>query len=235
MLHLIRTLAKMPGERKQDGLTIIEIMIALAIAAIALTGAYGLMLAAGKHYRSSVAMTDMYAYSRLAMERLFRDISETSNETVAVKTTNIRSEDGLRDDAISFASARDASGQFQLATYGAFNFMRPVWQKAIIYYLLDDGSGNGKTLYRKVAAKYDWEINYDPTQAMDMEGEIIAWNVDYMYFGPPYPEVDPEITRKDHVLEVSLGLLKSQEDMKVGPARTIELNTSVPMMNRDKK
>ena len=222
-----------------DGYTLMEVMIAMTIAMISLLGAYALMLSIGRHYRDSSAMTDMYADSRIAVERLFRDLSETSNSTVVVRTTDIRSEEGLRDDAISFASARGEDGTFQLGTYGAFNFVRPIHQKAIIYYLLNDaGNGTGgysKKLYRKEIPKTDWDDNYDPTWAMDENGEVIARNVDYMYFGLPYPAVDPEVTRQDHVLDVSIGFLRSLEEMEAGPARTVKVNTGIPMMNRGEK
>lgn len=243
MVYRIRKFMRTPCGHAQSGFTIMEAAIAMTVALISLIAAYALVLAAGRHHRASAEMTDMYSYSRLAMERMVRDISETSNETVTVRTTYVNSLDYVRDDAISFASARDEDGRFQLASYGAFDFMRPVWQKAIVYYLLEDeNNGNGengysKTLYRKEVFWDDWGAdtgNYDPTLAMDTNGEVIAWNVDYMYFGTPYPEINPEITRKDHVLEVSLGFLKNQDEMGVGPARTIKLNTGAPMMNRDK-
>ena len=242
MLHSIRSFVKMPGRHGQEGLTVIEIVIAVSIAAVALTGAYGLMIAAGNHFRSSATATDMYASSRLTMDRIFRDISETSNETVKVVTTNYESESGHRDDAISFASARDVNGEFQLGSYGAFNFTRPVWQKAIVYYLLNDYEQSGtsedvsrcKNLYRKEVYTHNWEGgNFDPTVVMDTEGEVITGNVEYMHFGTPIA-ADPEITRQDHVLEVSLGFLMKEKDTKAGARRTIELTTAVPMMNRQR-
>ncbi len=244
-----------------DGYALMEIMIAITVAMVSLLGAYALVLSIGRNYRDSSAMTDMYADSRIAVERLFRDLSETSNSTVMVRTTGIRTEDGIRDDAISFASARDENGIFQLGTYGSFNFVRPIHQKAIVYYLLHDtgeappdtppgGPPNGgvtenpppaagvygsKKLYRKEIPKTDWDTNYDPMWAMDENGELIAQNVDYMYFALPYPVVDPEVTRQDHVLDVSIGFLKDVDEMEAGPARTVKINTGIPMMNRDKR
>ena len=128
----IRTLVRKPGPNSRSGFTLMEAIVALSIGIIGLAGVSTLMLASGKHYRDANKMTDMYSYSRLAIDRLFRDISETSVSTIMVRTTEVRSDEGLRDDAISFASARDGSGEFQVGTYGAFNFTRPSWQKAIV-------------------------------------------------------------------------------------------------------
>ena len=239
MFYPIRMFVRTPDSYSRDGFVLMETMIAMTIALFSLFGAYALMLSIGRHYRDSTAMTDIYADSRIAVERLFRDLSETSNFTVMVRTTGVRSEENLRDDAISFASARGEDGTFQLGPYGAFNFVRPIYQKAIVYYLLDDaGNGTGvysKTLYRKEILKTDWDTNYDPTWAMDENGEVIARNVDYMYFGSPYPEVAPEVTRQDHVLDVSIGFLRNLEQMEAGPERTMKVSTGIPMMNREKK
>ncbi len=77
-----------------DGFSLTETMVALTVGVICIFGAFALIAAVEKHYSASVAVTDMYDCSRLAMGKLFRDISETSNTTITVQTTEIRSEDG---------------------------------------------------------------------------------------------------------------------------------------------
>jgi prepilin-type N-terminal cleavage/methylation domain-containing protein len=179
------------GHRSQRGFTMIETVMALVVASISVVGAYGLTLAIGKHYRSSAAVADIYRQSRIGMERLFRDISETSNKTITI-TYN----------AISFASARDANGDFQSESYGHLNYARPVWQKAIVYCV------SSEKLYRMEIPRTDWSTNHDPTEAMDEDGELIAGNVMCMDFHPT------EVTTQDHLLEVTLEFLVSQEKVE---------------------
>lgn len=226
MFRLTQMFARIRNRCSQRGFTLMETVIALGVASISVIGAYSLALVIEKHYRSSSAVSDVYRQSRIAMERMFRDISETSNETITITYDPY--------DAISFASARDENGDFQSETYGALNFSRPVWQKAIVYYTLPDNDGD-KDLYRKEIPKTDWSTNYDPVEAMDTDGEVIAGNLTYMYFDY-YPA---DALAQAHVLSVSLGFLITRDEVKVGPVPgedqgIINLSTRVPIMNREK-
>jgi hypothetical protein len=237
MFHLTKPFAEIENPWSQRGTTLLEVTMAVAVTLIVIMGAYGLVLAVGNHQRSSAAVADMNDYCSIAMERLFREISETSNERIVIVTTNVRGEDGVREDAISFASARDANGVFQTETYGALGFGRPVWQKAVVYCIREYTDNDGKhhkSLFRKEIPKTDWSSNYDPIQAIDSPGEAIAENADYMYFGLPYPQSAPVIGRQDHVLQVHLRFSRTREEMQAGPARSASLSTAIPIMNRKK-
>ena len=211
----------------QRGFTLLETVVALLAASISVMAAYGLILGVGKYHRSSARLADIHRDSRTTMERIFRDISETSNTTI-----------NITNDYISFASARDANGEFQLRPYSSvLKSHRPDWQKVIIYYLLD--SGERKDLYRKEVTKTNWSANYEPGNLQALDGELIAQNVVYMYFGY-YPA---ETLDKAHVLTASLGFLITRDKVEagaipgkyVGPgAVAVELSTTIPIMNRER-
>jgi hypothetical protein len=154
---------------------------------------------------------------------MFREISETSNRTITII-----------DDAISFASARDGDGVFHEESYGFLAYGRPVWQKAVVYYVYtsyDPIAGkNIPNLHRKEIPKTNWSTNYDPVYAMDEDGEVVARNImaiDLDY----YPA---ETLAQAHVLNVSLTFMKDQDDVEAQLTPGMTLNTTIPIMNRDK-
>jgi hypothetical protein len=151
---------------------------------------------------------------------MFKELSETSNKTVAY-TWN----------AISFASARGADGEFQLRPYSyVLKSHRPSWQKAIIYYYLPGEDGINK-LYRVEIPRTNWASNYDDldTPALEeLNGEFIADNI--MYMGFDYSPADS--LAKAHVLNVYMdfGSFNHSEDPDELP--WVHLTTRVPLMNR---
>jgi type II secretory pathway pseudopilin PulG len=205
------------------GFTLVETVVALGVAAISVIGAYGLVIAIEKHYRSSAVVAEAQRQCRIAMERMFKDISETSNETITIAHDPHV--------AISFASARDANGNFQSESYGHLGYGRPVWQKAVVYYVYEDtndAGGSHSNLYRKEIPKTNWSSNYNPIQAIDANGEVIAENIAYVYFDPT------EITIQDHILNVYLELSLNQDKVEAGPIPEIRLNTGIPILNRQR-
>lgn len=221
MFHLRRIFARILSQRSRRGFTLFETVIALSVASISVLGAYGLTLLVEKHYRGSNALATMHGEARIAVERMFMDLSETSNETVAY-TWN----------AISFASARGADGEFQLKPYSyILKSHRPAWQKAIIYYILEDEEGNGK-LYRAEVSKTDWSSNYedlDEPALADLDGEFVADNVISMWFDH-YPA---DSLDKAHILGVNLEFgSQPSEEGEASKLPQIYLTTRVSLMNR---
>lgn len=211
-----RILKNICGQYNKAGFSMIESVIALSVATITVMGAYSLTIAIERQYKVSVVTSDMYSKSRIAIERIFKDISETSNETITIT-----------DNAISFASARDDNGDFMLREYNrVLKSHRPDWQKAIIYYIFDDG--NGRKLYRKEIPKTDWSANYDPDQAIDSDGEVVARDIVSMNFD--YSPADSLV--RAHILQVSLIFSKTRDEIESGPLPGVTLTTRVPIMNR---
>lgn len=203
---------------REKGFSLIELFIAIAITSIAIIGAYGLVIATENYYKTSTKTSIMYDQSRIALERMYRDMSETSNQTIAIGSY-----------AISFASPRDENGDFVYEDYTKIlSTKRPSWQKAIVYYLY--GSGDERKLYRKEIPKTDWSSNYDPGQAIDGNGEIIAENAVSMSFSY-YPA---ETLQQAHTIQVNLELTTSRNEIETGALPTVKLNTRIPFMNRRK-
>ena len=220
MFRLKQILARMCNWRSESGFSLFETVIALGVASISVLGAVGLTLAIENHYRNSRSLANMHGESRIAIERMFKELSETSNKTVAY-TWN----------AISFASARGADGEFQLRPYSyVLKSHRPSWQKAIIYYYLPDDDGVNK-LYRAEIPKTNWASNYDDldTPALEeLNGEFVADNL--MSMGFDYYPADS--LAKAHVLNVFMdfGSFNHSEDPDELP--WVHLTTRVPLMNR---
>ncbi len=222
MYNLKRIYARICNRRSQSGFSILETVIALSVASISILGAYGLTLALEKNYRDSNELATMHGESRITMERMFKDLSETSNKTVSY-TWN----------AISFASPRGANGEFCLKPYSSVLMShRPSWQKAIIYYLIEQTDGGNK-LYRAEVPKTDWASNYEELseQALaQLNGEFIAADVLSMTF-----DYSPAVSLdKAHILKVSLdfgselaGTAEGADELPL-----VHLTTRVPLMNR---
>jgi hypothetical protein len=193
------------------------------MAAVSMLAVFGVVLSIENQYRNSNTVVDVYRDARIAIERMFREISETSNRTVTII-----------DDAISFASARDGDGVFHEESYGFLAYGRPVWQKAVIYYVYtsyDPVSGrNIPKLHRKEILKTNWSTNYDPVYAMDANGEVVARNI----MGMDLDYSPAETLAQAHVLNISLVFMKDQDGIKAQLTPGMTLNTTIPIMNRDR-
>jgi Tfp pilus assembly protein PilV len=216
MGYLIKRLMNMEKLPYEKGLSLTELLIAIVIASISIIGVFSLTIATEKNYKTSIKVSNMYDQSRIAMERIFKEISETSNDTITIKN-----------DAISFASARDSNGIFRFKEHNVvLKSERPSWQKAVVYYLYSDS--NKKKLYRKEITKTDWSTNYDPSGVINANGEVIAESVISIVFSY-YPA---DTIQKAHTLKVNLILSKNKEELGTGIPSSVVLNTRIPIMNR---
>jgi len=218
LLFLNRKLSSISRIHHKNGFSLVEGTIAVAIGLIIIMGIYSLLIVTGKYYKNSQSETRMYNDSRVAIERMFKDISETSSNTITIASN-----------AISFASARDENGNFILKPYSnVLKSDRPDWQKAIVYYVLE--GDKGKSLYRKEIKKTNWSSNYDPNQAIDANGELIAQDVKTMNF-----DFSPaDSIKRAHTLQVNLVFSKTKDEVGSDIVPKMNLSTRIPIMNRGK-
>lgn len=218
-------------QKGSRGFTLLETVLGISVALIGLLGAYGLTVVIGKHQRSSNSTAAIYRESRTAIERMFKEISETSDTTITIG-----------DNAISFASARDENGDFQLRPYsGIFMSDRPDWQKAIIYYKLE----NSRRLIRTSVPKTNWSTNYEALesgQLQELSGRVMAKNIDSMSFEPVYTGPSARYSMLNATLQFSAVREGEQQEtdpgeavIQVGAGAIPEgvLSTRIPIMNRE--
>ncbi|MBM3211297.1 prepilin-type N-terminal cleavage/methylation domain-containing protein [Candidatus Poribacteria bacterium] len=216
MSYLIKHLTNIKKMSYDNGFSLTELLIATVVASISIVGIFSLTTVMEKNYKASIKVSNMYDQSRIAMERMFKEISETSNDTITIQSN-----------AISFASARDVNGNFIYKDYTwVLKSIRPSWQKAIVYYL--HGDSNKKKLYRKEITKTNWSTNFNPNGVIDANGEVIAESVSSITFSI-YPA---DTIQKAHSLQVNLVLSKSKDELGIGIPSSVNLNTRIPIMNR---
>jgi len=151
---------------KNEGFTLMEIMITAAISTIGVATAFVLLSASYRFVNSGADINQVQQGTRATVKQMLREVREGARETVVVA--------GQNDSAISFASARNSSGDFEIGEDGT-----PVWQKAVVYYQKPDTSD----LYRYETSKTDWESNFDPTDVINNGyGIIIARDVSSIQF-----------------------------------------------------
>ncbi|MBD3181163.1 prepilin-type N-terminal cleavage/methylation domain-containing protein [Candidatus Poribacteria bacterium] len=210
----------------EEGLTLVEILISLVIMSISILGTYGILIAVQEQQSDKIDTIRMYDEARIALDRMYREISETSNRTVSAGT-------GCK--GVSFASARNSNGVFQWETYGSLNFSRPVWKKAVIYYVYKKSpqEPNKLCLYRKTVNKTNWSgqnRHYNTCGAVGYNGEIVAEDVYDLTFYPT------DVTAQNHYIQVNLEMKitpdEDEDEEAIQPG--IKLSTVIPMMNRER-
>lgn len=119
----------------RSGATLLEVVMALAILSIVLGSIYGVFVLAVKRAEHAQARAKIQQETRVAIDRIARELRETSRDPAAVQFYNT----ACTGCAIGFRTARDAAGNFvvemnnMLPTYG-----QPQWQGVV--YLYRDGA-----------------------------------------------------------------------------------------------
>jgi hypothetical protein len=228
MFNLNKIFSKLRNKNSQDGYTLVETIVALTVATASLISAYGVTIAVENHLRGTAILGRKHAETRVTMERMFRDISETSNKEIVI---------GYQDDIpfISFPSARvmkgqpydpddpEAPGGFHLRPFSyVLASHRPRWIKAVVYYIhppyeppygKDFGNTDVPKLYRKEVPKTDWTSGgYIPNSFQNLGGEVVAKYLRNMYFDY-YPA---ETLAKARVLKVFLDFFVTRDEVKAG-------------------
>ena len=89
MSRLKQIIARMCYWRSESGFSLFETVIALGVASISVLGAFGLTLAIENHYRNSRSLANMHGESRIAIERMFKELSETSKDLILKQSTTL--------------------------------------------------------------------------------------------------------------------------------------------------
>jgi prepilin-type N-terminal cleavage/methylation domain-containing protein len=174
--------------KREEGFSLAELIIAMAVTLIGFAASYNLFQLGYKYLNLGTDVTQARQEIRMAVENIVKELQETAGSTVWVG-----------DEAISFASARDANNNFSTITEPPENRGKPNWQKAVVYFR-DAGWNYHKdapwnALVRYEEAKTDWEANFNPEIAFDRYEEAKAdWeanpNFDENYpFNPNEPDL----------------------------------------------
>jgi prepilin-type N-terminal cleavage/methylation domain-containing protein len=139
---------KMKERNGFSGFTLAEVLVALSIGLLVVSGGFVFIGVGYKYLDHTIAVSTVQRDSRIAMHRMVKEIQESKLGTITI---------GTGAQSVSFASARNTSGVFQFTSSGA-----PSWQKAVVYYL----DSNAKKLYRYEETKTDWSLNYTPDSAI---------------------------------------------------------------------
>jgi type II secretory pathway component PulJ len=140
--------------KKELGLTLVELLMAVSISFIGFTAGYLLLQSGYNSLNIGTAVTKAQQEVRMAFETMIKELQETSADTIVLQETSADTVviEGASD-AISFASARDANNNFSTTESGVSD-----WRKAVVYAW--DSESN--TFYRYEEDKVDWTTNFDP-------------------------------------------------------------------------
>jgi prepilin-type N-terminal cleavage/methylation domain-containing protein len=170
------------SKRQTDaGFSLIELIMALAISLIGLTGGFTLYRSAHQTVNATQTAAEIQSSVRKVLELMAQDLHESSVDTIDLSVSG----------AISFASARNANS-FVSNSDGT-----PDWKNAIVYFVDDETN----TLCRYVEAKDDWSANFNTASALTSDDvEQLTPHVTGMSF-----------TLNDNVLTVALAFSKHIE------------------------
>ncbi len=145
----MKTIMETLHRKRELGLTLVELLIAMGISLIGFTAGYLLLQTGYKSLNVGREAAEAQQKVRIAIETMIQEFQETSADTVWVTG-----------DVISFASARDADYNFATNEDGT-----PDWQKAVVYFR----DAESDTLFKYEEAKDDWTANFDSSFAFEAE------------------------------------------------------------------
>lgn len=145
----------MTRTRRRSGMTLIEVMVAMAMFAVVATLIYGGFAQTARAKRNLEAQLDRYHEIRVAMERMVRELSSAYvsthlNRTPALqgmRTTFVGKDSGFGD-RIDFTS---------MSHMRVYRDAKESDQNEISYFLTDAPSGDGQVLARRMQPRPDDE------------------------------------------------------------------------------
>lgn len=153
--------------RDSKGISLLEVMIAMAIGLIGVMGGYALLTSMNSTRVENTAVVVAQGEARNILERMTRELRESSPEVVWPRyDTN-----GTEYRWVYFYTPRNADREFMISDEG-----EPEWQRGIQYWL-DEGS---KILYR-----YQFYLTFDPMAddwANWFQFEVVSKKVEKLTF-----------------------------------------------------
>lgn len=124
---------------KAKGFTLPEMVVAVSVFAAVAILVGTLFVVNERLYATSSAQVNVMSSNMQGIGKLRQELQESDFASFAVSVSP---------NAVIFASARNSSGQFQIASSGA-NAGKPWWQKWVCYYLISQPGSSWFMLVRK--------------------------------------------------------------------------------------
>ena len=163
--------------RSRDGMTLIEVMVAMAMFALVGSLVYGGFAQTSRAKRTLETQLDRYHEVRMAMERMVRELSmayvsthlHISPSLQGMRTTFIGKDSGFGD-RIDFTSVSHTR---------VYRDAKESDQNELSYYIADDPDGEGKVLARRMQPRPDDK----PTEGGRVEvllSDVLEFDLEYL-------------------------------------------------------
>ncbi len=192
--------------RSSKGISLMEVMIAMAIGLIGVMGGYALLTSMNSTRVENTAVVVAQGEARNILERMTRELRESSPEAVWPRyNTN-----GEKYNWVYFWTPRNADREFMINTEG-----EPEWQRGIQYWL----NWNSNTLYRR-----RFYLTFDP-YTNDWSDwfnfEMVSENVEEMTF-----------SRDDDMFTINIRTFSDSDGGMGNVARSYaDLSTTIKLRN----
>lgn len=200
MLKLVNTI------KSSKGISLMEVMIAMAIGLIGAMGGYALLISMNSTRTENTAVVVAQGEARNILERMTRELRESSPEVVWPQfDTN-----GTEYNWVYFLTPRNADREFIINTEG-----EPEWQWGIRYWLNEDSN----ILYR-----FQFYLNFDPDTddwSNWFQFEAVSENVEKLTF-----------SRDDDMFTVNIRTFSHSDGGPGNVARSyVDLDTTIKLRN----
>ena len=192
--------------KSSKGISLMEVMIAMAIGLIGAMGGYAILASMDSTRVENTAVVVAQGEARNILERMTRELRESSPEVVWPRyDTN-----GAEYNWVYFLTPRNADREFIINTEG-----EPEWQRGIQYWLNKDSN----TLYR-----FRFYLTFDP-DADDWSNwfqfEIVSENVEELTF-----------SRDDDMFTINIRTFSHSDGGLGNVARSyVDLSTTIKLRN----
>ncbi|HXE73373.1 MAG TPA: prepilin-type N-terminal cleavage/methylation domain-containing protein [Candidatus Nitrosotenuis sp.] len=146
---------------RQRGVTLPEILVAGTLLLLVVGVAYAVLVLTHRSWILSSGRATPAINCEVALERLRRELLETSSSTVVTLTDP---------PAVAFATARDEEGRFCTDSEG-----EPRWQASVVYYV---NTSRQVLLRRRLDTSSSSLSSDDLTRACDGSGSLIAYDIE---------------------------------------------------------
>lgn len=211
------------NRKREEGFSLVELMIAMAVMLIGFAASYNLFQLGYKYLNLGADVTQARQEIRMAFENMVKELQETSSDTITIPTNTIvidrtEPEDDIvieSGQAISFASARYWDPDKQKNKFSTIanppDRGKPNWQKAVVYFR--DAESNTLYRYEENRPIEYWSTKFNPS-LIDVESlKEVAKSVTSMVFDDSRLESDNLLSitsQGESALEVLTTTIKVQ-------------------------